>query len=213
MSKRVLWISLLVATIVFLIVLFSVDYWVTSSTQKQLYSNLDSIPANKVGVLLGTSKFIRTGVINPYYQYRIDAAVALYKAGKITYILVSGDNRSINYNEPGMMRKDLIARGVPPERIFLDYAGVHTLDSILRCKDIFGVDHFTVISQPFHNERALFVANHKGMTAIAFNAHDVGGLFGFKVIVREKFSRLKMLLELLVNKRPKDYYGPHVEIK
>jgi SanA protein len=213
MSKRFLWIGMLIVTLTFFVVLFGVDYWVTSSTQKQLYTNLDSIPPNKVGLLLGTSKFIRTGVINPYYQYRIDAAVALYKAGKIAYILVSGDNTSMSYNEPGMMRKDLMARGVPSERIFLDYAGVHTLDSILRCRDIFGEDHFTVISQAFHNERALFIANHKDIIAVAYNARDVGGSTGFNVMVREKFSRLKMLLELLVNKRPKDYYGPKVEIK
>jgi SanA protein len=213
MSRRKLAVGLLITTIVFLALLFGVDRWVTNSTKAQLYSNIDSIPANKVGLLLGTSKYIRTGVINPYYQYRIDAAVALYKAGKITYILVSGDNRSITYNEPGMMRKDLIARGVPADHIFLDYSGVHTLDSVIRCRDIFGVDHFTVISQPFHNERALFIANQKNMVAIGFNAKDVGGLFGFKVIVREKFSRLKMMLELLMNVRAKDYYGPRVEIK
>ncbi|HVX01282.1 MAG TPA: ElyC/SanA/YdcF family protein [Candidatus Babeliaceae bacterium] len=203
----------MILTIIFLALLFGVDRYVTNATQKQLYSNTDSIPYNRVGLLLGTSKYIRTGVVNPYYQYRIDAAVALYKAGKISYILVSGDNRSITYNEPGMMRKDLIARGVPPDRIYLDYAGVHTLDSIIRCRDIFGVDHFTIISQPFHDERALFIANCKGMTAIAYNAKDVGGLFGFKVIVREKFSRLKMMLELLADVRAKDYYGPKVEIK
>lgn len=213
MSRRKLGIGLLILTVVFLALLFGVDRYVTNATKGQLYSNIDSIPANRVGLLLGTSKYIRTGVVNPYYQYRIDAAVALYKAGKISYILVSGDNRSISYNEPGTMRKDLLARGIPPDRIYLDYAGVHTFDSILRCRDIFGVDHFTVISQPFHNERALFIANCKDMVAIAYNARDVGGLFGFKVIVREKFSRIKMMLELLVNSRPKDYYGPKVEIR
>jgi len=161
MSKKV-WLSIGVTLLLVLIgVIFSVDYWVANETKHQLYSDINKIPKNKVGLLLGTAKFSNKNEINTFYQYRIDAAVALFKAGKIDYILVSGDNSTKYYNEPVTMRKDLIARGIPANRIFLDYAGLRTLDSILRCRDIFGEDHITIISQQFHNERALFIATIK----------------------------------------------------
>jgi len=190
---------------------WATDYWVTRSTQKQLYSDVYSIPANKVGLLLGTSKFLPNGLLNPYYDYRIEAALTLYRSGKIQYILVSGDNSTEHYNEPDKMKRDLIARGVPANKIFTDYAGFRTLDSIVRCKEVFGEDHITIISQPFHNERALFIANRKGITAIAFNAVDVNAENGFKVLMREKMARVKMLFDLLLNIKPK-YYGPKISI-
>ncbi|MBA3829530.1 MAG: YdcF family protein [Taibaiella sp.] len=204
---------LLIIVIVVLIAggIFLTDRWVTRSTQSQLYSDTATIPVNKVGLLLGTSKYLGRGKLNPYYQYRIDAAVLLYKSRKILYILVSGDNATEHYNEPEQMKKDLIARGIPPERIFTDYAGFRTLDSILRCKLVFDEDRVTVISQPFHNERALFIANRNGISAIGFNAQDVTGENGLKVAVREKLARIKMLIDLFLNTQPK-YYGPRIII-
>lgn len=192
---------------------WAIDYWVTSTTQQQLYSDLQAIPKNRVGLVLGTSKWESTGVVNAYYKSRIDAAVELYNAGKIDFILVSGDNRSTHYNEPQTMKNDLIARGIPANKIYMDNAGVHTLDSILRCRDIFGQDHFTIISQEFHNERALFIANHKHINAIAYNAKEITGPITLKVKLREKFSRIKMMFELLLNTQARFYYGPSVEIK
>ena len=163
-------------------------------------------------MLLGTTKYKDRAkkIINPYYQNRIDAAVALYMAGKIDYIIVSGDNGDIYYNEPLLMKNDLIAKGVPANRIFTDDAGFRTLDSILRCKYIFGQDRFTIISQQFHNERALYIANHKQMNASAFNAHEGDAVFmeGF----REKQARVKMMLDLLFNKQAR-FYGDTVQIK
>ncbi len=188
------------------------DYWVTASTRPQLYDSVRDIPHNKTGLLLGTSKYLRHGQVNYYYLYRIDAAVALFKAGKIDFVLISGDNGVEHYNEPETMRADLIARGIPKEKIFLDYAGFRTLDSILRCREVFGENKITVISQPFHNQRAIFIANRKGMDAIGFNAKDVNRSSGFKTQVREKFARMKMLLDLAFGKKAK-YYGHKVPIR
>ena len=190
---------------------FTVDRWVQYSTKKQMYDGVASIPHRKVGLLLGTSKYGPHGWVNYYYKYRIAAAVALYKAGKIDYILVSGDNGHRSYNEPAMMQADLIAAGVKPERIVLDYAGFRTLDSILRCRDVFGQDNMTIISQPFHNARALFIANRHDMHAIAFNAQDVSSNMSMKVMVREKFARVKMMLDLMFGKESK-FYGPQINI-
>lgn len=188
------------------------DFVVRVSTQSQLYSDLNKIPKNKVGLILGTSKYKDKGrkIINDYYQNRIDAAVALYMAGKIDYIIVSGDNSTVYYNEPQLMREDLIAKGVPATRIILDNAGFRTLDSILRCRDIYGQKSFTIVSQAFHNKRALYIANHKRMTAVAFNAED--GVDYWMVNLREQFARIKMMADLAFDQKAK-VYGEKVEIK
>lgn len=188
------------------------NYIVNKSTVGQLYSDINAIPRNKVGLLLGTAKYKDKGrqIVNPYYMNRIDAAVALYMAGKIDYIIVSGDNSTAYYNEPALMKEDLIAKGVPEARIYTDFAGFRTLDSILRCRDIFGEDHITIISQSFHNQRALYIANHKHVTAIAFNAASGGSLWD--EISREKLARVKMVFDLVLNTQAK-YYGDTIKIR
>lgn len=188
-----------------------VDQWVVRSTRAALFSSTDEVPARKVGLLLGTSKWVSGGRINLYYRYRIDAAVALYKAGKVEYILVSGDNSRAEYNEPETMRDDLIATGIPVDKIYLDYAGFRTLDSVVRCKEIFGESAITIISQPFHNQRALFIAQRKGLDAVAFNARDVSKEYGVKVQLREKAARVKMVLDLVFGKGPK-FGGEKIKI-
>jgi SanA protein len=188
------------------------NYVVVSTTDSQIYTDVKAIPKNRVGLLLGTSKYVdkTRKLVNSYYKNRIDAAVALYMAGKIDYIIVSGDNSTIYYNEPLLMKEDLIARGVPASRIIMDNAGFRTLDSILRCRDVFKQDSMTIISQKFHNQRALYIANHKRVTAVAFNAED--GDSYWDVTIREKLARVKLMLDLLTNKRAR-YYGDVIEIK
>ena len=146
------------------------------SVEGKTYSDINTIPKNKVGLVLGTSKRISSGDSNPYYAYRINATIDLYKAGKIEFVLVSGDNGSRYYNEPTTFKKDLVKGGIPEDKIFLDYAGFRTLDSMVRAKAIFGLDSVTVISQEFHNERAIYLAKHKGLDAIGFNAQDIQGM-------------------------------------
>lgn len=192
--------------------IWAADRWVVTSTKAQLYSSVGRIPHHKIGLLLGTSKYVKSGLVNHYYQYRIDAAVALFNAGKIDFILISGDNGEEHYNEPESMQADLIAKGIPKEKIVLDYAGFRTLDSILRCREVFGEDKITVISQPFHNQRAVFIANHKGMEAVAFNARDVDRYGGLKTQVREKLARVKMLLDLAFGKQAR-FYGNKIRIQ
>lgn len=194
---------LLVFLIAALAAILVVDQWVVRSTRAALFSSTDEVPKRRVGLLLGTSKYVRGGWVNLYYRYRIEAAAKLYKAGKVEYILVSGDNSRKSYNEPEQMRDDLIAAGIPAEKIFLDYAGFRTLDSVVRCKEVFGETQITIISQPFHNQRALFLAQRKGLNAVAFNARDVSREYGLKVQLREKAARVKMVLDLVFGKRPK----------
>jgi len=203
---------IIILLIVILAIIAGIDYWVGDSTKTQIYTDLKLIPKNRVGLLLGTAKYKDKArqIVNSYYQNRIDATVALYMAGKIDVIIVSGDNATVYYNEPQLMRDDLVARGVPPDRIYMDNAGLRTLDSILRCRDVFSITNVTVISQKFHNQRALFIANHKRVNAIAYNAED-GDTF-IDVFLREKLARVKMALDLVLNKQAK-YYGERIDIK
>lgn len=204
--KIILFISLLIC-----ISLFAADKFVTLNTESQLYSEVHLVPSKNIGIVLGTSKYLKNKQINYYYKFRIDAAVALYKAGKIKYIIVSGDNSVEHYNEPETMQADLIAAGIPANRIYLDYAGFRTLDSIVRANYIFDANDFIIISQKFHNERALAIANYKNIQAIGYNAKDVNKKAGLKTQIREKFARVKMLLDLIFNKQPK-FYGEKIKI-
>ena len=171
------------------------------------YDDINNIPKNNVGLVLGASKWTSSGRINLFYQHRVDAAVALYKAGKINYILVSGDNGRKDYDEPSDFKNDLVAKGIPEAHIFLDYAGFRTLDSIVRAKEIFGQNAITIISQQFHNERAIYIAQHYDIEAIAYNAKDV-----YKTPPREYLARTKARLDLLFNVKPK-FLGDKIAIK
>lgn len=176
---------------------------VGTRTEPFLSDDPGKLPEVKVGLLLGTSRNLRNGGPNQYFFYRIDAAVELYKSGKIRYILVSGDNSSADYNEPKDMRDELMLRGIPAAAIFLDYAGFRTLDSVWRAEQIFGQKRFIVISQRFHNERAVFLARRMSIEAYGYNAKDVDAYFGFKTKVREFFARTKVFVDLLFGTDPK----------
>jgi SanA protein len=204
--------TLFVGILLSVVATFGADYWVWKTVEAKQFSNIATIEHRKVGLLLGTTKYTSYGIVNLYYKYRIEATVELYKAGKIDYVLISGDNSRKEYSEPDMMKEDLVAQGIPAEKIFLDFAGFRTLDSIVRCKEIFGEDNIIVISQKFHNERAIFIANNKGIDAIGYNAKDVDARYGVKVAVREKFARVKLMLDMLFDKQPK-YLGERITIQ
>lgn len=195
-----------------LFAIICIDSYVLVEAENQTFQNISQVPFNKVGLLLGTSKYMNTRSVNPYYKHRVEAAVALYNANKIEFVLVSGDNGSTNYNEPLLFKNDLIKLGIPEDKIFLDYAGFSTLDSILRAQKIFGLKRFTVISQKFHNERALFLANQKGIKVIGFNAKDVVGKNSIKTELREYLARTKACLDILLNAQPK-YLGEKIAIQ
>jgi SanA protein len=185
--------------------------YVSSSASGELYTHTDNIPYRKAGLVLGTARLLPGNRINLYFKYRIDAAAALYEARKISYIVVSGDNRKHSYNEPREMKRELVKAGIPDSVIFLDYAGFRTYDSMIRMHKIFGKKSFTVISKQFHNERAIFIAKHSGLDVIGFNAHDVHAYAGFKTMLREKFARVKVILDIIFNVRPR-FLGEEVKI-
>jgi len=202
MKKKFLTI-LFIAIGLLVLAVFIPNYVIVNNASDKMYTDVKSIKKNKVGLLLGTSKLLANGRINLYYQFRVDAAVALYKAGKINFILVSGDNSTVDNDEPTDFKNDLIKKGVPAEKIILDYAGFRTLDSVVRAKEIFGQSEITIISQQFHNERAIYLAEKYDISAIGFNAKDVSGRYGYKVQLREYLARTKVFVDLVFGVKPK----------
>lgn len=187
--------------------LFAIDRWVSVQARQQLFLQAEQVEPVNVAVVLGTSKYLGK-VLNEYYVNRIDAAIALYQQGKVSHFLLSGDNAHRSYNEPWTMKRDLLAAGVPEERIFLDYAGFRTLDSVVRAKEIFDTDNFLIISQKFHCERALFIANSHRINAKCFAVPGPSRHSGMKVRLREVFARAKAVLDIYITNAKPKFLGP-----
>lgn len=188
-------------------------YAVRWSAVDRVYDDVDAVPHNNVALLLGTAPVTPYGTHNYYFDYRIEAAVKLYEEGKVSYFIVSGDNHKEGYDEPQWMRDSLVKYGVPAEIIHFDYAGFRTLDSVVRAKEVFGQNSITIVSQKFHNERAVCLAKHYGINAVGYNARDVEW-WQKKLeiaIVREALARVKMYIDLLLGKKPK-FLGDKIDI-
>ena len=172
------------------------NWWVVRTTEEQIYFSIHELPANDVGLVLGTSKFVRTGKENLFFRYRMEATARLWKEGKIKYLILSGNNDSEYYNEPADMQRSLVRLGIPASVMTLDYAGYRTFDSVVRCKDVFNQEKITIISQNFHNARALYIGNHEGIDAVAFAAQDVPDGYSLRTLIREYLARPYALLDV-----------------
>jgi len=169
---------------------------------ERLTGDVATLRHNEVGLVLGTAAGSRGGGRNKYFVNRINAAAAIYHAGRVDHLLLSGDNRTQSYNEPMAMRKALMAAGVDSTDITLDFAGFSTFDSVVRAKKVFGLDRFTVISQRFQNERALWIARAFGVDAIGFDAAAVTEYGSAYTWLRERGARVKMWMDLFTGKEP-----------
>ena len=182
--KRLLKIVCILAAIT-LIGILTCHWVIVGNAKGKVYNNVNEVPYREYGLLQGTSPEARFGGVNSYFVYRIEATAKLYKAGKIKYILISGDNNSMGYDEPKFMKSALLKQGVPEEAILCDGKGFRTLDSVVRAKEVFGLKNYTVISQEFHNERAIYLAETYGIDAIGFNAQKASTKFAIIVSLRE----------------------------
>ncbi len=202
----------LVLAFLFLVAVTVPSWIVGHAAEGRCFDSVTDIPARRVGVVLGTSKYIPGGGPNQHYRNRMDGAAKLFHAGKVEYLLLSGDNSTKEYNEPAMMRKDLIERGVPEDRLVPDYAGVRTLDSVVRAGEVFGLREFTVISQRFHNERAIYIARHRDLDVIGFDAEDVSFWHRVRSMIRERFARIQAVLDVTnLNRQPR-FSGERAQI-
>lgn len=179
------------------------NYSIKKDSEPFVSYNITDVPKAKTALLLGTGKTLSDGTPNAYFYNRIQAAADLFKSGKIQYIIVSGDNSTKDYNEPEDMQQALMESGVPQDKIILDHAGFRTLDSVVRAKDIFSQTKLVIISQKFHNERAVFLARKNGMEAFGYNAADVNKYAGLKTNLREYFAKAKAYWDLLFGVEPK----------
>jgi len=208
---------ILLRTVISSVLLLSFLLWlsneIVSHQRVNTYDDVELIPYNRVGVVLGTSKYLVGGGLNAYFENRIDATAQLYFSGKISFIIVSGDNATMSYNEPRQMRRELVKRGIPTHDIYSDYAGFRTLDSILRAHGVFGQTRFTVISQQFQNERAIFLAKHHDLDVIGFNAKDVDMYYGLKTQFRELFARLWCLFDIYIWERKPRFMGDQITVE
>ncbi|MBT0550995.1 SanA/YdcF family protein [Riemerella anatipestifer] len=206
---KVLLITCVLSIVSVVTVVLWCNHIIKTQSENYIFSNISDVPTKKVGLVLGTSKYLQNGIPNYYFKYRIDAAAELYKNGKVQYFIVSGDNSRKDYNETEDMKLDLMAHGIPENHIYQDFAGFRTLDSVIRAEDIFGQKTFIIISQKFHNERAVYLARKNGLEAYGYNAQDVNAYAGFKTQLRECFARVKVFYDLLLGVEPK-YSGDKV---
>ena len=177
---------------------------VVNNAEGKVFSDIDSIKYNEVGLLLGTTPQARFDrITNYFFIYRIDAAEQLYKAGKIEKILISGDDDSLDgVNETECMKDSLVARGIPANAISLDGKGYRTISSVINANKVYGLKSFTIISQKFHNERAIYQAEHLGLdieNIQAYNAKMPMSRRAFLTTIREYFARVKLFWDIMTN--------------
>ncbi len=195
------------------LVVIGIDSYVRHSSSSSIYSDVSKVPPKKAALVLGTAKHIRGGYKNYFYIYRMRAAIALWKAGKVKAIIVSGDNGTKYYDETTTMQQDLIKAGIPKRYITLDYAGFRTLDSVVRAEAIFDLEDYIIISQKFHLERAIFIAHTKGQKAIGFTAKDIPGTAAaYRMKAREYLARAKAFLDVYVLRTDPKFYGDKVRV-
>ncbi len=205
------WIGIVCLTAFVLLLLYS-NIIIHRFAEPYIYRDIGSLDRYHTGLLLGTNKYLRGRSLNPFYQSRIETAAQLYHKGKIRFIIASGANPGPYYNEPHQMKEDLKQKGVPARMIFQDYAGLRTLDSVVRCRYIFGQSRFLIISQDFHNRRAVYLARQWGMEAVGFNAPGVRGVRVWKTRIREMFAKLKAFLDIHIFKTQPRFLGKRIKI-
>lgn len=185
---------------------------VRNAASGRTYSDVSSIPYRRVGVLLGCPPRLSKGGTNLFFGHRIAAAVQLLKAHKIDYVIASGDKNVLGCDEPTAMKRSLVDAGVPAERVYCDFGGFRTLESVMRAKEVYGQTNVTIISQNFHNQRAIYIARGAGIDAIGFNATDVDSYGSFLTRLRELFARVRSVPDVrLLGMRPR-FAGPGIEI-
>jgi SanA protein len=193
------------ATVLGAVAIVACNLWVIRTTSGRVFDAIADVRPRDVGLLLGTSRTTRSGrLANPHFVNRVQAAAQLYHRGKVKHLLVSGDNHVVGYDEPTDMKNALVAAGVPERAITLDYAGFRTLDSVVRARRVFGVRDAVIVTERFHVERALFLADRCGLNAVAFAAPNPARRWMFKVALREQLARVKAVLDVYVLRtRPK----------
>lgn len=210
MKRSIFIAAKILVTIITLIA--AANIWIVLQTTSHIYAGIDEIPKSKLALVLGTSKYMVGGGINPYFQNRINAAVQLYMAGKVKHILVSGDHQTAYYNEPKTMKEELVRMGIPEEDITLDHAGLRTLDSIVRCKEVFGQEEFVIVTQKFHSYRAIFISQYYGLETSGYIAKGMPMINSPLLMLRELLARPLAIIDLFVLQTSPKFLGEREDL-
>jgi SanA protein len=198
--QKIAAIATLASSILLLALILVCNIWIITATRRKVFSDIRSLPANRDGLLLATGKLIENGRVNQHFVRRVDAAAALYRAGKIQRLILSGDKA---HDEPMELKRALLDRGIPDSALVLDNHGLRTLDSVVRARDVFHCGNLTIISERFHDYRALFLSRYYGIHAVAYAPRDLPFRWMIKSSLRESLARVKAVLDLyLLHTKP-----------
>ena len=198
--RQILYSSIAILVILAIIVALC-NISVDRNAEGRTFSNINDVPTMQTALLLGTNPKTRDGKrSSSFYLARINATAELYKHGKFRQLIISGDKRE-GYDEPQTMRHDLIERGVPDSIIMMDGQGYRTLLSLRNSKQYFGVHDMIIISQKWHNERSIFLADKMNIKAVGYNADDVRHPRAIWTHIRELLARVKLFIDLYVTHR------------
>lgn len=203
------WLAVLVLAVLALV--WGCEWWISRAARGRCFELLEAVPEAPVGVVLGAAPKLANGQTNLFFVRRLEAAAALFKAGRVKALIVSGDNGTRGYDEPTAMQRGLVELGVPEARIVCDFAGFRTLDSVVRAKEVFGQTRVIFVSQRFHNERAIYLARASGVEAHGFDAAAVPVAAAPKTFLREKLASVKAVLDIILGTRPK-FLGKKVAV-
>ncbi len=206
MRRLIFFLALGCGAILAFILVTNTVFYVT--TKQYIYASASDAPNAEVALIPGAA-ILPNGAPSSIFIDRVDMAIDLYKAGKVSKILVSGDNSTVSHNEVNPVRLYLLSKGIPDQDIFLDHAGFDTYSSMYRARDIFGVTSVLITTQSFHLPRAVFIARHLGIQAYGVRA-DVGHVL-FRNYVREVFADEKAVFDLVFHMKPK-YLGDTIPI-
>lgn len=210
LKRKWLWLAVMAAA--GLVFVLGCERWIARAADGRCFAEVKAVPEAPVALVLGTSARLADGRTNLFFLPRMEAAAALFKAGKVKALIVSGDNGTRGYDEPTEMKRVLVQMGVPEARIVCDYAGFRTLDSVVRAKEVFSQPRIIIVSQRFHNERAIYLAKAFGIDAWGFNATDVPVKLSVKTFLREKLACVKAVLDVnVLGTRPK-FIGERVVV-
>lgn len=188
---------LLAGSALLLAIILACNIWIISATQREVFSDIRSLPVNRDGLVLATGKRIEKGRVNQHFVRRVNAAAALYRAGKVQRLILSGDKA---HDEPMELKRALLARGIPESALVLDNFGLRTLDSVVRARDVFQCGNLTIISERFHDFRALFLSRYYGINAVAYAPPDLPFRWMIRSTIRESLARVKAVLDLYILK-------------
>lgn len=206
------WLQIALLAMPVLLLVFGCEWWIAKTAEGRCFQEVEAVPEAPVAVVLGTAARVADGRANLFFLPRMETAAALFKAGKVKALIVSGDNGTQHYDEPTEMKRVLVQLGIPESRIVCDYAGFRTLDSVVRAKEVFGQQRVIFVSQRFHNARAIYLAKALGIEAWGLNATDVPVKLSVKTFLREKLACVKAMLDVNVLGTQPKFLGEKVAV-